>query len=142
MAPQVATNGCPSRDPIVKIRKLRFPISLLAFALLGLAAPTHALDDPRWDGFAPPPERASLGQLETSNGANWWRSRFFPMEIPELKRRLVFLPKLVDSPTLLQRWHRDLLKLPFRPVQIGQQPTLPDDPEIGLGLVLRLPFTF
>lgn len=124
----------------MKIRKLLVPV--LALFLLGLAAPAYALDAPRWDRSALGPERVSLGALEAWSHARSWGDRFFAVEIPDLKRPLVFLPEPIHSPTLLQRWHRDLLRLPFRPIRVGHRPTLPKDPNTGLGLVLRLPFTF
>ncbi len=129
------------RGPQMKIRKLRLSVPVLTLILLSWAAPTYGLEDPRWDRSGLNSEPTSLGALESWNDAPSWSQRFFRVEIPELKRPLTFLPEPVRSPTLFQRWHRDLLNLPFRPTQIGHKPTLPKDPQTGLGLVLRLPFS-
>ena len=71
-----------------------------------------------------------------------WKKNLIPLEIPELKQPTLIIPETLTTPTLAQRWHRDLLRLPFRPVTIGRTPRLPDDPETGMGLVLRLPVSF
>ena len=71
-----------------------------------------------------------------------WKPGIIPLEIPELKQKTLILPETFDTPTLTQRWHRGLLRLPFRPIRIGQEPRLPNDPETGVGLVLRLPVSF
>lgn len=123
------------------LRKLRLPVALLPLLVLSWASPTYGLEDPRWSRTVFDSERTSLGVLERWNDTPSWIHSSFRVEIPELKRPLAFLPEPTRSLTLLQRWHRDLLKLPFRPTQIGHQPTLPKDPETGLGVVLRLPFS-
>lgn len=45
-----------------------------------------------------------------------------------------------EKPTLNQRLRRVLGRIPLRPVRIGTTPRLPDDPEPGMGLVVRVPF--
>ena len=43
-------------------------------------------------------------------------------------------------PRLNQWLRKTLASVPLRPVQIGEEPRRPDDPEPGMGLVLQLPF--
>ena len=41
----------------------------------------------------------------------------------------------------LNRWvKKTLARVPLRPIRIGETPRRPDDPEPGMGVVLRLPF--
>lgn len=50
----------------------------------------------------------------------------------------------VDDEALPPRWIDRLTGalegIPLRPVKIGREPRRPDDPEVGIGLVLRIPF--
>ena len=43
-------------------------------------------------------------------------------------------------PTLSERLREKLRRVPLRPVRIGATPRLPDDPEPGMGIVVRVPF--
>lgn len=43
-------------------------------------------------------------------------------------------------PNLSERLRERLAHIPLRPVRIGSTPRLPDDPEPGMGLVVRIPF--
>jgi len=121
----------------------------LALAYVLLAAPSA------WALDVPDRNRVSLSlepreQIDARSFASRifsdfipaWRQKLIPLEIPELKQESLILPETLSTPTLAQRWHRDLLRLPFRPIQIGRTPRLPDDPETGMGLVLRLPVSF
>ena len=51
-------------------------------------------------------------------------------------------PAAEAAPTSgLNRWvKKTLARVPLRPVRIGETPRRPDDPEPGVGVVLRLPF--
>ncbi|MEE3327346.1 MAG: hypothetical protein VX252_08435 [Myxococcota bacterium] len=117
---------------------------LFGLTLMVTAAPTWALDVPEREPLALSSE-TETGEFTFeifSNFLPFWKQRLIPLEIPELKRPMPILPETFDTPTLTQRWHRGLLRLPFRPIQIGQEPRLPNDPETGLGLVFRLPVSF
>lgn len=120
-----------------------FIVSLgLALALLVVAAPGWALDVPERQPLALSSETEAFTFETLSDFVPFWKKKLIPLEIPALKRPTPILPETFDTPTLPQRWHRDLLRLPFRPIQIGDEPRLPNDPETGLGLVLRLPVSF
>jgi hypothetical protein len=43
-------------------------------------------------------------------------------------------------PRLIDRLTGVFERIPLRPVKIGQEPRRPDDPEVGIGLVVRIPF--
>lgn len=117
---------------------------LLVLAALLTAAPTWALDVPKREPLSVSYEtEAQPITLETLfDFLPSWKKRLIPLEIPALKRPSLILPETFDTPTLPQRWHRDLLNLPLRPIRIGDQPRLPNDPETGVGLVFRLPVSF
>ena len=117
---------------------------LLAFGLMITAVPCWALDVPKREPTRVSAEPESRGLIHEifSDLMPAWKSATVPMEIPELKQTTLILPETFDTPTLPQRWHRGLLRLPFRPIRIGQEPRLPNDPETGVGLVLRLPVSF
>ena len=116
----------------------------LAFILSVIAVPSWALDVPKREPAKLSAESESRGLMHEifSDLVPSWRPEIIPLEIPELKRTTLILPETFDTPTLTQRWHRGLLRLPFRPIRIGREPRLPNDPETGVGLVLRLPVSF
>jgi len=43
-------------------------------------------------------------------------------------------------PRWIDRLTGALGRIPLRPVKIGKEPRRPDDPEVGIGLVVRIPF--
>ncbi|MCH2187729.1 hypothetical protein MK280_17885 [Myxococcota bacterium] len=49
-------------------------------------------------------------------------------------------PEASQASTLNQWLKKTLASVPLRPIRIGETPRRPDDPEPGMGLVLRLPF--
>lgn len=50
------------------------------------------------------------------------------------------LDEAARRPTLSERLREKLRRVPLRPVRIGATPRLPDDPEPGMGIVVRVPF--
>ena len=117
---------------------------LLALGLMVTAVPSWALDVPKQEPVYVSAEPESRGLMHEifSDLIPSWKPTIIPLEIPELKRTTLILPETFDTPTLPQRWHRGLLRLPFRPIRIGREPRLPNDPETGVGLVIRLPVSF
>ena len=136
--------ACNQELPVVNKKTSLVSGLLLAFSLTLSALPAWALDVPEREPtrvFAEPESRGLMHEF-FSDLMPAWKPTLIPLEIPELKRTTLILPETFDVPTLTQRWHRGLLRLPFRPVRIGRQPRLPNDPETGVGLVFRLPVSF
>jgi hypothetical protein len=75
-----------------------------------------------------------------------------PRSVPEEVDVRIPLPQLVSDPLRLQlerlaleparvlEWLKDIKRVPLRPVRIGEAPRRPNDPEPGLGVVLKIPF--
>jgi hypothetical protein len=132
-----------TKETAVKFNR-PFAFSLaLALAYIVSTAPTAwALDVPDRDRVNIFVEPKSFASRIFSDFIPAWKQKLIPLEIPELKQPSLILPETLRTPTLAQRWYRDLLRLPFRPIRIGRTPRLPNDPETGLGLVFRLPVSF
>ena len=123
-------------------RPFIFSLGLALAYILSTAPTAWALDVPDRDRVSISLEPRSLASRIFLDFIPAWKHGLIPLEIPELKQPSLILPETITTPTLVQRWHRDLLRLPFRPVKIGRTPRLPSDPETGMGLVFRLPVSF
>ena len=98
---------------IKTLRRLRTATWMLAIGLLG--SPTFATaSEP-----SPVGERSRTTLTDVSRDRDATRPR---------------------TPTLSDKLREKLGHIPLRPVRIGTTPRLPDDPEPGMGLVLRIEF--
>ncbi|MDG2050896.1 MAG: hypothetical protein P8M78_12105 [Myxococcota bacterium] len=94
---------------------------LAALGPLGLPAPSIALDGRLSPGMA------LIGPSTERYGFAQHRHR-----LPTTQES--------ETPRLNQWLSKTLASVPLRPVQIGEEPRRPDDPEPGMGVVLQLPF--
>jgi hypothetical protein len=94
---------------------------VLFVAALALAtAPAQALDGKLYDD--------EMGRL-------WLQADAFPSWNQSLEQ-----PLAIDSRSDFVVFLSRLLSLPLRPVSIGEKPHRPNDPDPGVGVVLKLPW--
>jgi hypothetical protein len=107
------------RSIMLEVNKIVVLGWMLFVAALALAtAPAQALDGKLYDD--------EMGRL-------WLPADSFPSWHQSLEE-----PPGIDTRSDLALFWSRLLSLPLRPVSIGEKPHRPDDPEPGVGVVLRL----